>query len=319
MPQMTLPEYAKGLDKGDIRRPIVEVFAASSDIMAALPWVGFNGAAYETYRQGAMPDGIAFRGINEGSTTGMGRIDPYQEVSFPIDHDADVDRAIVDRHGMERRAMEERLSIARVGRLWADTFITGDNTTEPREPNGIQKRIALYGASTETNTRTIHNSAASGGAALSLVNLDLAIAMVRNPTHLLMPRRMMPLLTAAARTTAIAGYIIQTWDDIGRQKFSYAGLPILFGYGREIEGDLLNFNEVASGGGAAVTASIYVLSLAEDGLHGIQLKPLHAEDVGLLEDRITYRTHITWDVGLAEEHPFCMARLTSITNAAIVA
>jgi hypothetical protein len=134
-----------------------------------------------------------------------------------------------------------------------------------------------------------------------------------------MPRMMRPHLIAAARTTTISGFVIQNWDDIGKPKLSYAGLPILFGYEREIEGDLLDFDEVASGGGSAVTCSIYVMSLGEDGMHGIELMPMSAEDKGKLEDGITWRTHVAWDLGLVDEHPFCLSRLTSITNAAIVA
>jgi hypothetical protein len=113
MPLMTLPEYAKGLEKSDIRRPVIETFAASSDIMSALPFEGFSGAAYEYYRESQLTTGMAFRGINEPSTSGLGKIEPFQEPSFPIDHNLDVDVAIVRRHGEDRRAREERLATAR--------------------------------------------------------------------------------------------------------------------------------------------------------------------------------------------------------------
>lgn len=316
MPIQTLIEYAKDLD--GVARPIVENFARSSDIMEELPFLTFSGGSYETYREAAMPTGMAFRGINEPSGSGRGEITPYQESSFPMDFDIPVDIAIIRRHGMERRAVEEKLTTARWGRYWATTFLDGDNTTEPREFNGIKKRIAMAGASTAANTRTLHNSASSGGAALSLSNLDMLLNMVSGATHLLMPRAFAPRLIAAARNTSISGFVIQTWDQVGLPKMSYAGRKILFGYERELEGDLLNFDEVAAGGGSAVTCSIYAMKFGEDGLHGIQLQPFQVEDQGLLEDRITYNTHVSADVGLADEHPFCMARLTSVTNAAIV-
>lgn len=319
MPTMTLVEYAKGLEKDNIARPVIETFAASSDIMAELPFVGFSGAAYETYRQAQMPSTVAFRGINEASTTGEGKIEAYQEPSYPIDHDADVDIAIVRRHGMQRRAIEERLSIAKVGRVWANTFISGDTESEPREFDGIQQRVAKYGAEGAANSRLFHNSAASGGAALSLANLDVMINSVNGSNVLIAPRTMLPRFIAAARDTSLSGFVIQTWDQVGMPKMSYAGHKILWGYEREIEGELMDFNEVASGGGGAVTASIYCARFAEDGLHGIQLMDIDVQDRGLLEDAITYRTHVSWDVGLVDEHPFCISRLTSITDAAFVA
>ena len=75
----------------------------------------------------------------------------------------------------------------------------------------------------------------------------------------------------------------------------------------------------SSGGGSAVTASLYGLTLGEGMLRGIQVRPLTPEDVGMLQDRKTYRTHIAWDVGIVDEHKFCMTRLDSWTNAPIVA
>lgn len=51
----------------------------------------------------------------------------------------------------------------------------------------------------------------------------------------------------------------------------------------------------------------------------MQIRPIEARDIGLLQDGKTYRTHLSWDVGLVDEHKYCMARLDSWTNAAIVA
>jgi len=320
MPAMTLVEYAKGLPKENVNKPAIEVFAASSDIFAALPFVGFQGAAYETYIETDMGhDAMAFRGINENSTTGQGRISPKQEASFVLDHDIDGDRAILDRNGMGRRQQEERFALKRAGRLWSQTFLTGDNTTEAREFNGLQKRVSMAGTGA-TYTRTIHNDTGSGGAALKLAKLDELLNQVSGATHLIMPRLMKPMWIAAARSPTLTNQVVDTgFDEVGKPRLSYAGIPFLFGYEREPEGDLMAFNEVGTGGGSSVTASIYAVRFAEDGVHGIELKPLAYEDVGLLESRIAYRGHLTWDVGLADEHPYCCGRLTSITNAAIAA
>jgi hypothetical protein len=315
---MTLPEYAKGMEEG-ATRALVECFARSSDIMSVLPFEGMKGAIYEYYREGSLPTSMAFRAINEGATSGTGTLDPFSESAYIVDHDLDVDSAIVRRYGPERRAREEALGMAKLGRLWANTFINGNNASQPREFNGIKKRVSQYGVAAATNTRTIDNATGSGGGALSLVKLDQAINMVNGATHIIVPRLSRPLWIQAARTSTLTGSVMQTWDGIGSPKLSYAGLPFLFGYERELEGDLLDFNEVAIGGGSAVTASAYVVRMGENGVRGIQLAPMVARDVGLLENQITMRTHISWDTGLVDEHPFCMARLTSWTNATIVA
>ena len=83
---------------------------------------------------------------------------------------------------------------------------------------------------------------------------------------------------------------------------------------------MLDFNETSTDGSTSVvTASLYVISAGEQRLRGLQLRPLEARDIGLLQDGKTYRTHLNWDVGLVDEHKYCLARLDSWTNAPIVA
>ena len=100
---------------------------------------------------------------------------------------------------------------------------------------------------------------------------------------------------------------------------SYGGLPLLWGYPKDDHPPMLDFTEVGSGGGSAVTASLYVMSVGEGKLRGLQIRPIEARDIGLLQDGKTYRTHLSWDVGLVDEHKYCMTRLDSWTNAPIVA
>jgi hypothetical protein len=307
----TLVEYAKGLPTTNPARPLIEMFATSSDVMQAIPFDGLTGPVYEGFRQAVLPT-VGFRGINEAGTTGTGKVTPFQEPSFIIDHDLDVDRAIVDRYGETRRAREETMAMAAAGKLWLDTFIAGDNPTNPRVFDGLKRRALKF-------DRTIHNSAASGGAALSLYNLDKLRRKVSQPTHWLASLDLMPRFIQAARNTTISGFVIQSWDEVGKPKMTYAGLPILFGYEPDDHGVILPFTEVASGGGSAVTTSVFCLSLRDGGLKGLQLKPMAFKDMNLLENGITYRTHMSWDCGLVDEHKYCLARLTSITDAAFVA
>jgi Major capsid protein GP7 len=307
---ITLPEYAKGLAKEDIKRTIIEMFAQYSDIMEALPFENLNGSVYVGYRQTVLPNPV-FRAINEASSTGHGTLSPFQEASFIVDHDIDVDRAIVDRHGPERRSYEERMGVTAFAQLWVNNFIYGDNTANPRVFNGLAIRSGKY-------SRTFHNSVAAGGAALSLGQLDAAINNVKEPTHIIAPYASRPLWIQAARTQNLSGFVMQTWEEIGKLKMSYAGLPFLWGYPKDLHPAVLQFNEVGTGGGGAVTASLYVVGLGEGKLRGIQIRPLEAYDVGILQDRIHYRTHLTWDVGLVDEHIYCLARLDSWTNAAIL-
>jgi hypothetical protein len=311
---ITLPEYAKGFANEDMRRTVIEMFTQYSDIFEVMPFETLRGSKYQGYREAALPVPV-FRGINEASSSGHGTISPFDEATYIIDHDIDVDRAIQDRHGPERRNYEERMGITAFARLWVDTFIKGDQSTNPRVFNGLNVRARKFG-------RLYHNSVASGGAALSLANLDQFlnnISRKSGTTYLLVPFISLPLWIQAARTQTLTGFVMQTWDEIGMPKLRYAGLRLLFGYPKDDQVPVLQFNEVATGGGSAVTASCYGLTMGEGMLRGITVRPLTPEDVGLLQDRKTYRTHIGWDVGIVDEFKYCLGRLDSWTNAPIVA
>jgi len=311
---ITLTEYAKGFANEDIRRVIIEMFTEKSDVLEVMPFEGLRGSVYVGYREAALPTPV-FRAINEASSSGHGTITPFQEATAIIDHDIDVDRAIQDRHGPERRNYEERMGITAFCRLWVDTFIKGDQSINPRVFNGLQVRTRKFG-------RLYHNSTANGGAALSLGNFDQFlnnISKKSGETYILVPFISLPLFIQAARTTTLTGFVMQTWDETGMPKISYAGHRLLWGYPKDDHAPVLQFNEVGNGGGSAVTASLYGLTLGEGMLRGIYVRNLTPEDVGLLQDRKTFRTHISWDVGLVDEHKYCLGRLDSWTNAAIVA
>lgn len=310
---MTLPEYAKGLEKTSIERPLIESFAAESDIMQMLPFEGFSGAAFEGYRETGIGN-AAFRAINEGPMTSQGKIAPFQETSYPIDVILKVDKAILLRHGESRRGREEAMQMKRQARLFTDTFISGDNASNPKEFSGIKARCRA------DNGRLLHNSVASGGAPLSLYALDKAIQNTRGANAIIAGWDLMPRFIQAARNTAISGFVMQSWDQVGAPKMTYAGKRILFGYEKSRDGVILPFNEVAQGGGAAVTTSLFVANLSSEGLHGIQLKTMQAVDLGLSkEDGIFWKTNVSWDVGIVDEGDYCITRLTSISDAPFVA
>lgn len=307
-PVMTLTEYAKSPEIPETARPLIEMFATTSDVVEVLPIMGLGGFLYYGFREAQLQNTMAFRAVNAPSTSGAGVITPFQESTFVIDHDIPVDRALVDRGGDRRRAIEEKMAMSRLNELMLNTFLKGDNTVTNTVFDGIQKRSSLYG-------RAIDNSGGvAGGQPLSLFQLDNAIENTSRATHIISPWAMKSRWIQAARNTSLTGFVMQTWDEIGKPKLSYAGLPILFGYPKDLHPPILPFTEVAPAGGAAQTSSIYIVSFGEEGLMGIQNKPMEIRDFGLLQDGITYNTHVSWDVGLVDNSLFCLTRLQAITN-----
>lgn len=303
-------EYAKGLEPG-VKKAFVELFAQNSDLISALPMQAAPGGVYRYDRESALP-GVAFRGINEGYTATTGVINPQVEQCFIAGGDIKVDKALIRRHGPERRSREEKMQVKKLVRTITSKIITGSNATSIREFDGIKTRLS--------GNNVTANSASSGGAALSLYKLDRAIDKVLEPTHIMMSKAMRTRLTQAGRNTGVGGYVNQTKDDFGNIITSYRGLPILVGYENELDdGELFPFDEVASGGGSAVTTSIYVGSLKEGMFSGLQTAPMEVTDLGEIDTAPVLLTRVEWDVGICIEHPSSLHRLTSISDAAVTA
>lgn len=320
MTAMTYLEYAKGAET-DKARAIIELFPESVDFMGVIPIVNAPGGVFRYDEEGALPSNMGFRAINEAPTSGHGLMNDRVEMTFPIAGNLDVDRALVRRHGPERRAREEAMGVKKKAKLWADTFIDGDNASEPREFTGLKARLKAVGGSTDGSnylSRIMANSASSGGGALSLAQLDRAIGLVERPNALIMPKALKDRFAAAQRDTNIGGYITLDKDEMGRVVTRYGELPIYTGYGVTKFGEYLPFTEVGVGGGSAVTSSIYIVRFDVDGVAMIEVKPIEVTDFGLLEDGVTLRTNVEHDIGLVNLDPFASLRLSSITNAAIV-
>lgn len=317
----TLPEYAKG-ETDPVKRSVIELFPKASDILSAIPFKTAPGGRYGYQREGDLPSNMAFRAINETPSEGHGVVNDLTEQCFPIAGNIDVDRVLINRHGMERRSTEEEMSIKKKAKVWTDTFIGGDNQSEPREFSGLKTRLQVVGSSVDGSnyeSRVVANATASGGGALSLAKLDIAIGLVNNPTHIIMPKAVFDKFGAAQRSTTVSGYVTWDKDEWGKRGMQYNGLPVLTGYGITKFGQFLNFDEVAYGGGSAVTSSIYIVNFSEMGVCGLETSPMEVTDMGLLENGVHYRTNVEHDVGLCIEDPYAAIRLSSVTNAAITA
>ncbi|TBY41593.1 major capsid protein [Rhizobium leguminosarum] len=313
---ISLAEYAKTLDESSRERVFVENMARTSDLLAAFPFMPAQNGKKEFMDIGRLPT-VGFRNFNAQGNKDTGNFNLREEDTFPIDEFVEVDRAIVDRLGPDHKYKQLELKNIALSQYASQILVKGDNSAAgAKQPNGIQVRCNQAGIN------LFHNSVASGGAALSLAQLDILYWSVNKPTHWLFPRTLMPYLDAAARNTTLTGQSLaydSAPDEFGRRILRYKGLPILFGYEPDDTPDLLPMTEVGQGGGAAATGSIYCLSLGDGKFYGIEQTPLN---VGEFQRQIGTPfdvADIKWDWGIVREHPRAFSRLTSITAATIVA
>lgn len=305
---LTLIEAAKAAaNRGDtLAAGVISTFAKASGLMALVPFENIPGNSYSYNREGALP-GIAFRGINESYTESTGVINPLSEALRIAGGDLDCDVALVKMFGAERRAREVDMKAKALGQELSRALIKGDSEANPREFDGLQKRLV--------GTQLIDNHAGTGGA-LSLNKLDEAIDAVVNPTHLFMSKAMRRLLTTAQRTPGVAGTIGFTTDAFGRKIATYNDLPIVVPYEDNGGTEMVAFDEAAAGGGTTST-SIYVVSLQPGYLSGIQNSAMEVRDLGELQAAPVFRTRVEWLCSIVLEHPRAAARLRGITSGAV--
>lgn len=312
---ITMAEYAQTMPQDSATRVFVENMVKTSDLMAATPILPANQGKRAFTDIGSVPT-VGFRNFNAPGNEATGSFNLREEDTFPIDEYIKVDRALVARLGQDHRHKQRELKTIALAQYFSQIMIKGDNSaTGPKQPNGLQVRCQ------NLSYNLVHNSVASGGAALSLGSLDQLYWLVNKPTHWIFPRGLMPLLDVAARNTNLTGQSLVYdggADEFGRRIMRYKGLPILYGYEPDDTPDLLPFTEVGAGGGAAQTASIYCVSLRDGGLYAIEQTPLDVIDEGPIAGTPFLSDHIQWDWGIAREHPRAVARLTSVTAATIV-
>jgi hypothetical protein len=309
---LTLVESSKiALGRDEVlKATVMELFARGSDLMAALPFEDITGNALKFDREKTLPN-VAFRGVNEGYEEGTGETEKVIESLAIAGGDLDVDKFLVKTGGTGQRAVQEGLKIKALTLNITKQFIKGSILTDAKGFDGLQVRC--------TGDQLINAGAtAASGAALSLVKLDELIDSVEDATHLLMNKGMRRRLSAASRNSSVGGYITYDQDAFGRRVTMYNDLPILIADKDESNVDILGFSESGSGTSALYT-SIYCLSMAENGVLGLQSGEMDVNDLGEQDSKPVMRTRVEWYVTLAILRPRAASRLYSILDGAVTA
>ena len=306
---LTLVEAAKQ-SQNPIQSAVIEMYARSSDIMAALPFNNISGNALRYNREESLP-GIGFRGVNEAYTESTGVLNPMTEPLVIAGGDLDVDKFILDTMGGQQRSVQEMMKVKSLALAWTKQFIKGDSATDPRGFDGLQARL------TGNQHFTVGNT--NAGDPLTLAKLDEAIDRVENPTHIIMNKTMKRRMAAAARLATVGGYITFELNAFGRRVQYYNDLPILVVDSDQEGTDILRFNEVGGGDTTANSTSIYVVSFGDGMMTGIQNGVMDVRDLGELQSKPAFRTRVEWFAGIAMFHGKAACRLGGISDAAVAA
>ncbi len=309
---LTLVEAAKIMaNRGEtVRAAVIAMFAQSSGILMRLPMKDIPGNAYAYNREGSLP-AIAFRGVNESYSESTGVINPETEALRIAGGDLDVDTFLLQTGGDNVRQVHEEMKVKALAAELTRVMIKGNSETQPREFDGLQRRI--------TGSQLISSGTTAAGDPLSLNKLDELIDVVTGPNKvLLMNKAMRRRLTQAARNINVGGDIRYEKDDFGRQIMMYNDIPIVVSYPDDGGTDPIAFDEAAATSGGSASTSIYCLALGDGYVTGIQNGTMQVRDLGELDADPKFRTRVEWFVGLCIEHGRAAGRLYGISNAAAV-
>lgn len=318
---INLVEFAQGLTD-PTASGMIEQFAVSSDVLQAISFKSVTQGVHRFDRETAEPN-VGFRGLNEEPEISYGDEETFQDIVAPISGLIEFDRIKLKRYGERKRITYMKGQMKNGARVWTDTFINGDNKSDPKEWDGLKARCVADGTGkvdgSTDDSRLLINSAAAGGAPLSLSNMDRVEDLVNMPSHWLASRRMKTKFKAAARNPNLTNNrVTDDYDsNLGRRVTRFGDIPILTGYEVSKASTFLPFNEVAYGGGAAVTTSLYLVSFREDGVCGIQTS--EPEFLPVTTDRGVFnRDLFEWDQGITQEDLYAAMRMSSISDAPIV-
>jgi hypothetical protein len=307
---LTLLEAMKvALNDGKVKEAaIIKQYAESSGILEALAFRNITGNAISYNREETLPS-VGFRGVNESYTDSVGILNPQTETLTICGGEIKVDKYLVQTMGADVRSAQEMMQVKAISLAWTDNFINGDSSTNPKEFDGLKRRL--------TGTQLISAGSTSGGDVLSLNKLDELIDTVESPTHLVMNKAMKRRLTAAGRNTSVGGYISYERDEFGRPLTMYADLPIVVLDENNTRDKILPFTEAGAGGGTAQSCSIYCVSMGEMMLQGIQNGGISVTDIGEMESSPHYLTRVEWYNGIMMMNGRAAARLYGVKDGAV--
>lgn len=296
---LTILEAAKA-SADPMSAGVVEIFARTNPVLERMPFTNIGGSAYTYKIEDALP-GIAFRGVGESYTSSTGVIAPQVERLTIAGGVSDFDRFTVKTQGGSRQE-QDALKAKAFSLHWLKTFFDGDSEADPRQFDGINVRL--------TGNQVLGTS---GGAALTLDAVDELIDAVQGGPDVIflnktLRRKVNKLVRAAGQATETVS------DTFGRQLMSYAGIPLVAVETDASGNEILGFDE-DDGAGNADTSSLYAVKFGMDALHGIQNGAMEVEDLGRMNDGVTYRTLIEWLSGMVIKHPRSAARLRYVNNA----
>lgn len=291
-----------------LKAGIVEIFREGK-LFAAMPQLSVAGTGIHYNLEDTLP-GIGFRGVNEAYAESTGIINPQSEALKIFGGDLDIDLALEAMQGAEIRTAQVAMKVKAARLRLEKTLIKGDSTSNVNEFDGLQARIP------SGSSQLITNAANGGGLSLAALDelIDAVDETVGSPV-LVMNRGLRRRLSAAARVASAVGNLTYGQDALGRQQYSYNGVPIIDIDHDETGTAILPFSETQ--GSSSACSSVYCVAAGANGATLITNGGIQVRDLGEIDSKPVRRIRVEAYLGMAVFHPRAIARLAGVTDAAV--
>lgn len=318
----TLADYAR-LAESPLKAGVVDILRASSVLMDALSWEDAGKLNIEIVRTKYLPT-VGTRKIGGTWTHTQGGVDTITERLVNIGNKIDIDKLLVKAKAVvDQRALQVSMFSKAVALKFNNVLINGNPSSDYDDLIGLRYRLIndLPAGQTILGGGLEIDPGATGLAANQLTMIDklhelIDVTADGQSDFLVMNREMKMRIGAALRAS---GMLATTTDNYGRKFETFGpGGPVLLDIGstdpldrtaRIIGNTELDDGSATTGGDAS---TIYSVKIGEEYLNGWQEYALDVQDMGLLEDGVTYRTVIDWPLGIYMVSPFSLARLVGV-------
>lgn len=320
----TLADYAR-VQKDPLKAGVVDIFRRESSPMDLLPWETIDTLKVQALRTKTLP-AVEWRKIGETWSGGSGTVEPVDERVFDMGGKVDIDKLLIkSKTVVDQRALQTQLYTTALAYEFNNVFINGDPVVvDEDQPFGLWRRIKDFLSSGQTILGGAVDISPDS-AALS-VAFDTFLDKIQELMHAVEGHKPDALFTNDTLYLRLLSAIRQKGlfatveDSFGRKVATYGpGGPMIYDIGWKADQTTRIMGNVELTDGSALTGggstSVYAVRFGEGFLKGIQLYDMDVQDVGLLEDRVNYRTVIDWPVGLFLVNPRSIARLCGVVAA----
>jgi hypothetical protein len=291
---LTLAEAAK-LSNDILLQGVIETIIKDSPVLQRLPFIEIVGNGL-TYNREATAPSAGFFDVGDTWTESTPTF-TQQTVTLKImGGDADIDNFLIATRSniQDLESAIVQLKAKAVRQLFEQTFVTGNDATNPKEFDGLDQL---------TDSGQSLSMGVNGGS-LTLDKLDELIDTVKGgkPDLLLLSRRSRRILNKLARTS---GSFLETdRDEFGQMLQFYDGIPI---------GVSDYISDAQTQGTSSDCSTVYAFQTGEGAVVGLTAPGgLQVERVGSLETKDASRTRIKWYSSLALFNALKLARLIGV-------